>query len=86
MTAVEGILKKLKEKSRPDQLEGMARYGISKEGRLGVKVPDLRKIAKETGKDHALALELWKTGIPDAQIVAALVGEPEKLTEAPCVR
>ncbi len=82
MTTVEGILKKLKEKSRPDQLEGMARYGISTEGRLGVKVPDLRKIAKEAGKDHALALELWKTGIPDAQIVAALVGEPEKLTEA----
>ena len=82
MITVEGILKKLKEKSRPDQLEGMARYGISTEGRLGVKVPDLRKIAKEAGKDHALALELWKTGIPDAQIVAALVGEPEKLTEA----
>ncbi|MGD8538248.1 MAG: DNA alkylation repair protein [Candidatus Aminicenantes bacterium] len=82
MITVEGILKKLKEKSRPDQLEGMARYGISTEGRLGVKVPDLREIAKEVGKDHALALELWKTGIPDAQIVAALVGEPEKLTEA----
>jgi len=49
---------------------------------LGVKVPDMRKIAKEAGKNHALALELWKTGIPDAQIVAALVGEPEKLTDA----
>ena len=81
MATVEGILKKLKEKSRPDQLEGMARYGMSTEGRLGVKVPDLRKIAKESGKDHVLALELWKTGIPEAQIVAALVGEPNKLTE-----
>jgi 3-methyladenine DNA glycosylase AlkD len=80
MALVEDILEKLKDKSRPDQLEGMARYGISTEGRLGVKVPDMRKIAKEIGKDHALALELWKTGIPDAQIVAALVGEPEKLT------
>lgn len=81
MATVEGILKKLRKKSRPDQLEGMARYGMSTEGRLGVKVPELRKVAKEVGKDHALALELWKTGIPEARIVAALVGEPEKLTE-----
>jgi 3-methyladenine DNA glycosylase AlkD len=42
----------------------------------------MRRIAKETGKDHALALKLWRTGIPDAQIVAALVGEPDKLTDA----
>lgn len=81
MASAEDILKKLKAKARPDQLEGMARYGISTERRLGVKVPDMRKIAKEAGKDHVLALELWKTGIPDAQIVAALVGEPEKLTD-----
>jgi 3-methyladenine DNA glycosylase AlkD len=82
MASAEDILKKLKERSRPDQVEGMTRFGMSAERRLGVKVPDLRKIAKEAGKNHALALELWKTGIPDAQIVAALVGEPEKLTEA----
>lgn len=81
MASAKDILKKLKVKANPDQLEGMARYGISTEGRLGVKVPDMRKIAKEAGKDHTLALELWKTGIPEAQIVAALVGEPEKLTE-----
>jgi 3-methyladenine DNA glycosylase AlkD len=81
MASVEDILRKLKDKSRPDQIEGMARFGISQERRLGVKVPEMRKIAKEIGKDHALALELWKTGIPEAQIVAALIGEPEKLTE-----
>lgn len=81
MASVEDILKKLKAKARPGQLEAMARYGISPERRLGVRVPELRKIAKETGKDHALALELWKTNIPEVQIVASLVAEPEKLTE-----
>jgi 3-methyladenine DNA glycosylase AlkD len=81
MASVEDILRKLTDKSRPDQVEGMARFGISPQRRLGVKVPEMRKIAKEIGKDHALALELWKTGIPEAQIVAALIGEPEKLTE-----
>ncbi|MFX0097155.1 MAG: DNA alkylation repair protein [Candidatus Hodarchaeota archaeon] len=81
MTSVEEILRKLKVKARPDQLEGMARYGMVAEKRLGVSVPDMRKIAKEVGKDHTLALELWKTGVAEARIIAAMVDEPEKLTE-----
>jgi len=81
MASVEEVVKKLKARARPDQLEGMARFAIVGEGRLGVSVPEMRKIAKDTGKDHGLALELWKTGIPDARIVAGMVGEPDKLTE-----
>jgi 3-methyladenine DNA glycosylase AlkD len=81
MSSVEEVLQKLRAKARPDQLEGMARYAIVGEGRLGVSVPEMKKIAKEAGKDHGLALNLWKTGIPDARIVAGMVGEPGKLTE-----
>jgi 3-methyladenine DNA glycosylase AlkD len=81
MSSVDEVLQKLGAKARPDQLEGMARYAIVGEGRLGVSVPEMRKLAKEFGKDHQLALELWKTGIPDARIVAGMVGEPAKLTE-----
>jgi len=81
MASVEEILEKLKSKARPGQLEGMARYGMVAERRLGVSVPDMRKIAKEIGKNHRLGLDLWKTGISEARIVAAMIGEPEKLTE-----
>ncbi len=81
VTSVGEVLKKLRAKAKPDRLEGMARYGMVAERRLGVSVPDMRKIAKELGKDHKLALELWKTGIPEARIVAAMIDEPEKLTE-----
>jgi len=81
MASVEDLLEKLKAKARPGQVEGMARYGMTAEKRLGVSVPDMRKIAKDTGKDHALALALWKTEIPEARMVAAMVGEPEQLTE-----
>jgi 3-methyladenine DNA glycosylase AlkD len=38
-------------------------------------------MAKELGKDHKLALTLWKTGIPDAKILAGMIDEPEKVTE-----
>jgi 3-methyladenine DNA glycosylase AlkD len=78
---VKDVLDKLRSKARPDQLAGMARYGISIERRLGVSVPDMRKLAKEIGKDHKLALELWKTGIAEARMVAAMVDDPAKLTE-----
>lgn len=81
MASVKDVLDKLQSKARPDQLEGMAKYGMTVEGRLGVSVPDMRKLAKDIGKDHKLALELWKTGIAEARIVAAMVGDPDKLTE-----
>lgn len=71
----------MKSQARPDQLAGMARYGIKPDGRLGVSVPYMRKLAKEIGRDHGLALELWQTGIAEARIMAALVDEPDKLTE-----
>jgi 3-methyladenine DNA glycosylase AlkD len=82
MASVQEVLKKLKARARPGQLKGMVRYGMTVERRLGVSVPDMRKIAKESGKDHRLAIELWKTGIPEAKIVAAMTDEPEKLSEA----
>jgi 3-methyladenine DNA glycosylase AlkD len=81
MVSVKDVLDKLQSKARPDQLEGMAKYGMTVEGRLGVSVPDMRKLAKDIGKDHKLALELWKAGIAEARIVAAMVDDPDKLTE-----
>ena len=51
------------------------------ENRLGVQIPELRKLAKETGKNHQLALDLWRTGIAEARILASMVDEPEKVTE-----
>jgi 3-methyladenine DNA glycosylase AlkD len=59
----------------------MAKYGMAVEQRLGVSVPEVRKLAKEIGTDHKLALELWKTGIAEARILAAMVDDPSKLTE-----
>jgi len=81
LPSTEEILTKIKAKARPDQLPGMARYGMKTENRLGVQIPELRKLAKETGRNHQLALELWKTGIAEARILAAMIDEPEKVKE-----
>ena len=68
MPPVAEVVDRLKARARPDQLEGMARYGISIDRRLGVSIPELRKLARELGRDHQLALELWRTGIAQSQI------------------
>lgn len=81
MFSVDLILKKLEEKANREQVKGMARFGMTAEKRMGVSIPDMRKIARELGNNHQLALELWKTGIPEARIVAGMVADPEKLTE-----
>jgi 3-methyladenine DNA glycosylase AlkD len=81
MASVNDVLDKLRSKAKPEQLEGMAKYGMTIEKRLGVPVPDMRKLAKELGRDHKLALNLWRTGIAEARILAGMVGDPDKLTE-----
>jgi 3-methyladenine DNA glycosylase AlkD len=81
MASVNDVLGKLRSKAQPEQLKGMARYGMTIENRLGVSVPDMRKLAKELGRDHKLALSLWKAGVAEAKILAGMVGDPDKLTE-----
>jgi Predicted DNA alkylation repair enzyme len=75
---VEQVLDLLKSRARPDQLEGMARFAIRTEQRLGLSIPDLRKLAKEISHDHQLALELWQSGIPDARVLASMLDVPNK--------
>ncbi len=74
------IIKNLREISRPDQLEGMARFGITTSNRLGISIPELRKLARKLGKDHQLALDLWQTGIEEARILAGMIADPQELT------
>lgn len=81
MPSVEEVLEMLAAKANPDQLAGMARFGMTVENRLGVKVPQMRKIAKEIGVDHKLALELWETRITEAMILASMVDVPDEVTE-----
>jgi len=54
----ENIIKKLKALSNPKAVEGMIRFGINPENTYGVSVPNLRKMAKEIGRDHSLAQQL----------------------------
>lgn len=47
---------------------------------MGVKVEDMKKIVKRIKQNKALSLELFDTGIPDAQYMAGLISSPVEMT------
>ena len=75
------ILDKLKTRADPKAVEGVARFGINPQNTYGVSIPNLRKIARETGINHALAQELWASGIHEARILASMIDDPGMATE-----
>lgn len=76
MTAPE-VIKKLKQKGSAKNIAGMKRFGIFSKNILGVPKAILDSLAKEIGRDHALALALWKSGIYEARILAGFIDKPE---------
>ena len=80
MITVRDVLNRLDSLAKPENIEGMARYGICTRNALGVPVAELRKIAKTIGTDHRLALELWDTGIHEARILAGIIDDPAGVT------
>jgi 3-methyladenine DNA glycosylase AlkD len=75
------VLKRLKSESNPAAVRGMARFGITAAKAYGWSTPALKKFAREIGKSHELALRLWSTGILEAQALAGLIDEKDKVTE-----
>lgn len=50
------------------------------DNQFGVKLGDIRAIAKKIKSDHALGLELWKTGNVEGQLLATLIVKPKALS------
>jgi 3-methyladenine DNA glycosylase AlkD len=90
MTTVADLLAELGSRRDETALAGMAKYGIRVDTAYGWSVPEVRALAKrvvaELGKRnperHTYALELWKTGIHEAQLLASFLDSPDMVTEA----
>lgn len=82
--SVDEVLARLESLSTPKIRDEMGRrYGIHTQDRvLGIAVGTLQKVAKEIGKNHDLALALWKTGCYEARMLASFVDEAERVTPA----
>lgn len=75
------IIARLQSLANPANVAGMARYGINPDSTLGVSIPTLRAMAREIGKDHQLAEELWASGIHEARILASIIDDAAQVTE-----
>jgi len=77
----EEVLQMLEQLRNPKALEGMARFGIATTHAYGISIPKLRAIARRIGRNHALVLHLWDSGIHEARILASMIADPHVLTE-----
>jgi len=71
------IISRLKALSNPEDVEGMIRFGINPKKSYAVRIPELRLIAKEAGKDHSLANMLWNAEYRETRILACMIEDPE---------
>lgn len=80
-TAV-AVTRELKKLADPKVRAKLAYFGVNATKAYRISAPVLHAFARHIGKDQALAEQLWSTGIHEARILAALIGEPEKISAA----
>ncbi|MEM7106817.1 MAG: DNA alkylation repair protein [Bacteroidota bacterium] len=79
MTAQE-VLKQLAEYGDERTKNTLMNHG-AREPFFGVKVADLKKILKQTKKNHELSLALYDTGNSDAMYLAGLMADEKQITK-----
>ncbi len=76
---VSQVMTELKKKGTSQTRKVFLRHGAP-EDMFGVKVGDLKVIAKKIKGDHELACELYETGNSDAMYLAGMVADGGKMT------
>jgi len=84
----EWLLGELRSRANAENVAGMARFGISSEGTLGVTMVDVRGLARDAkralGREKVAHLELarllWASGVHEARIMAAVLTPPTLMT------
>jgi 3-methyladenine DNA glycosylase AlkD len=74
------VLAWLERRGTARNVKAMARYGIVAKRAFGVPMGTLLSLKKKLGKDHTMSIALWKSGWYEARLLAALVGDPERVT------
>jgi hypothetical protein len=75
------ILSALKKAGKPQTAAIYKHYGTG-DNVFGTLTSEIGKLQKKIKVDHALALDLWKTGNAEARMLAVQVADPQKVTKA----
>jgi 3-methyladenine DNA glycosylase AlkD len=78
---VNEVIDELKSLATAEHFAILEHFGINDTKALGIKVPNLRKLAKKIGANHQLALELWETEIHEARLLATMIEDSNIITE-----
>lgn len=76
---LEEVLKQLEALGNENTRKQNTKQGAP-DNQFGVKLGDLRKVAKQIKTNHQLALELWNTGNVDARFLSILIMNTNVLT------
>lgn len=76
----EEVIASLKAEANPAGVEGQAHFGSRPAQALGLTMPFLRQKAREIGRNHSLALELWASGLHEARILASMLADPKQVS------
>ena len=74
------IIREFERLSDVDFAQNMKKFGIRYVKSYGLRLPQIRKVAKQCGKNHDLALKLWDHGYHETYLMATLVEESEKVS------
>jgi 3-methyladenine DNA glycosylase AlkD len=77
---VQEVLDWLAARRSETNITGMARFGIKADKAFGVSNAELRPLARQIGRNHQRALELWQTGWREARLLASFTDEKKKVT------
>ncbi|MDD3774301.1 MAG: DNA alkylation repair protein [Patescibacteria group bacterium] len=80
----EEVIKKLRTMRNKKNIAGMARFGINTENALGIRMPKLRRLAREIKNSSVsgqkLSIKLWQSKIHEARILSSIIGEADKVS------
>jgi len=76
------VLRDLRSLADPKVRAKMAHFGVHVEKAHGISTPELHRLARKIGKNHEISRQLWASGIHEAKCLAAMIGEPARVTEA----
>ena len=74
-------LEQLRASANRQFAQRLRRVGIDAPKSLGVPVPEIRRLARELGTNHRLALALWTTKLHEARILAILIADPLRISK-----
>ncbi|MCB0279373.1 MAG: DNA alkylation repair protein [Calditrichaeota bacterium] len=75
---IKTALNGLRELADPEVKNGLSRFGIPADQAIGVKIPQIKQLAKTIGKNHSLAVTLWEQPVHEAKLLAIYLADPQK--------